>query len=1401
MEIRFSYDHKFDSLINRIKLKYGENILRFSGVHPEQLDIADFTRSFLFGDSMMSVADKSVDSNANVDDRSVVAFDHELAKSENKLNALNMIWTYIIKNMTETGEPKSALKVANDAIENIINCALYLNDSHFAHKSYSYYEHTPITTRINGVVRQMTLKQLFDMYSNYSHVNDDCEQVDLKDMFIPVNLDLAHTQMNKNSRRTIRFKKSGFGDSHHPRERHTIEVWDDTKFVDVTRVLRHKRHNRLVEISLESGHFMLVSEDHPIILEDGSEIEAGKLEIGMDLARSERYKGWKYKHQVTNELAYTLGFVAGDGNVPMHRFYDEANSLSEFDLAVRYDEIRNQFYAYQKDIENSKIYNCIKSLGITNKVTVHKNGKVLSFCSLQLSHCCAKVFGLNEGNSSFSKYVPRNIMEWNREAQISYLAGIVDAEGSMMLNGKTCSIRMTSLSMINQLHELCDHLGIRSRLGVAEEGLYRVYLRVTPELRQSSVKCLPFDNLEVAAAYDVSSDLPKVKKLRFIEDGIPDQSGRDHYEWVYDITTSSGTFSSCGFKAHNCYSFDLTPLVYEGMPFVKKVKIGPPKHYSSMINLVVQSTAFISNQIAGAASYPNLFVYLDYFARKDFGPEYWNSPYRDQVEQGFQNLVYSLNYPFRGSQCVDEDTEVLTPDGFKKYDELLVGDHIYTWNNGSLNIQNVKAVNIYDYDGVMHSYRGRDYHQFVSPQHRILRKVHNGTKYELVRSEDAISLKSPIDFPVAMLDDNRPDFPLSDELIELAVFILTDGSIDKQVNKQTRVKWFKSPRRWGNERFVELMCHFGIPYSLYNKDGWKDKDPDLYPEVYPVNCYNIPSTHAGIILDLLDNESKESLPYWCTKLSRRQAQLFIETWASLDGNIDENAYDRMKLQCDNYIIADQLQHVCFLSGKGSQIQTRMIGNNAKETIYVRPYNRLNKSATVKEAVHYKGKIWCPTTEDGVVVFRKDGRIFISGNSAFSTLSIYDRVFMETLFENIVYPDGSKADLDSIDYLQKWYFRWFNEESKKQVFTFPVTTANISCEDGIIHDEGFLDYVAAADREMGLLNIYSGPPNALSNCCRLRSKIIKEHTNSLGTGSVSIGSHRVCTINLPRIAIEADGDRVRFMEILKTRLYLTNAILHAHRRIIEDLIKLERLPLYTHGWMHLSKQYSTVGLIGPYEACKFMGMDITKENGKDFITVIMDYINAACLDEESLWKDGRRFNLELIPGEQVAVKVCEADKMIYASFPNPYKLYSNQFIPLIDKSDIATRIQLQGHFDSRAQGGCIMHLNIDHQLTHDEQVKKLIRACVKSGAMYYAINYNIAVCAKAHQSIGKIKTCPVCGEKIDTNKTRVVGFITDESEWHKVRRWEYGKRQFYDEEDVDESPMSMIENLELAMTAV
>lgn len=67
---------------------------------------------------------------------------------------------------------------------------------------------------------------------------------------------------------------------------------------------------------------------------------------------------------------------------------------------------------------------------------------------------------------------------------------------------------------------------------------------------------------------------------------------------------------------------------------------------------------------------------------------------------------------------------------------------------------------------------------------------------------------------------------------------------------------------------------------------------------------------------------------------------------------------------------------------------------------------------------------------------------------------------------------------------------------------------------------------------------------------------------------------------------------------------------------------------------------------------------------------------------------------------------------------------------------------------------------------------------------WAINYNLQRCENGHMSVGRGDKCQICGGKITDNFTRVVGFLTNTKNWHKVRRTDdYPNRIFYDKEAV------------------
>ena len=96
----------------------------------------------------------------------------------------------------------------------------------------------------------------------------------------------------------------------------------------------------------------------------------------------------------------------------------------------------------------------------------------------------------------------------------------------------------------------------------------------------------------------------------------------------------------------------------------------------------------------------------------------------------------------------------------------------------------------------------------------------------------------------------------------------------------------------------------------------------------------------------------------------------------------------------------------------------------------------------------------------------------------------------------------------------------------------------------------------------------------------------------------------------------------------------------------------------------------------------------------------------------------------------------------------------------------------------------MHISCDERLEDVEDMKSLIKLCAKQGVIYFAINYLLRRCEEGHMTVGSDKICPICGKSIEDFYTRVVGFLTNIKNWHKVRREEDApNRQMYSKDSI------------------
>lgn len=405
-------------------------------------------------------------------------------------------------------------------------------------------------------------------------------------------------------------------------------------------------------------------------------------------------------------------------------------------------------------------------------------------------------------------------------------------------------------------------------------------------------------------------------------------------------------------------------------------------------------------------------------------------------------------------------------------------------------------------------------------------------------------------------------------------------------------------------------------------------------------------------------------------------------------------------------------------------------------------------------------------------------------SPFTNISLFDKHFLTKMCAEYTFPDGSKPDVDRVQYVQRIYMDVMNKTLEDTPCTFPVTTACFSVDENRnIIDTEFLREVSDANLKFGWINFYAGQTSTLSSCCRLRSEANHEYFNSFGAGGTKIGSMGVVTLNLPRIAqrviSEVDSverQRQSFMEEVSRLTRLAAYINEAKRYLINKRKENGHLPLYTLGFMDINKQYSTCGLNGINEAVEILGYDILDQSGQELVSELLKTVNDTNRVMEV--KFSVPMNCEQTPSENSAIKLAQADKIMGYN-PNGYELYSNQFIPLTVKADVLDRIKLQGLFDSQMTGGAILHVNIGEQITDVKVMEDFIKSSVRAGVIYQAINYVLNVCEDDHVTVGGHTVCPICGKKVVEKLTRVVGFLTSVKNWHVVRREkDFPNREFY-----------------------
>ena len=735
---------------------------------------------------------------------------------------------------------------------------------------------------------------------------------------------------------------------------------------------------------------------------------------------------------------------------------------------------------------------------------------------------------------------------------------------------------------------------------------------------------------------------------------------------------------------------------------------------------------------AGAQAFSNFDSLLSPFIRYD------GLSMRD-VEQALQEFVFNINVPTRvGFQCLSEDTKILTPDGWKGYEEIREGDIVYTFNTKTGKLESKKVTYVFKryYEGYMYNLRGKYQDQLISPGHRVVMKKRNN-EYVLQPVEH---IPPDVIIPVSA-DNEREDLPVSDDFIRMAAWIFSDGIEHSDVICQPCKQKIELPK----VRLTKEAC-------------------------------------------------KQSA--WLFKLSRRQAEIFLETCAALNGGKSKHkiicAADEKK--------AEIIAAVAVLAGYKCSVKKTQ---NVWHVVLTR--SKHDRILDIKK-VRYRGVIWSVHTSNETVVAMRGSNVFITGNTPFTNVTL-DMSVPSTLADMPVIIGGEPQNetysdfQDEIEMFNCAFLKVLLEgDARGRVFTFPIPTYNITRDFRWESECAELLWKVTAKYGIpyfsNFINSDMRPEDARSMCCRLRLELdkLERRGGGLFGSSPMTGSIGVVTINMPRLGY-LSRDEDEFLERLERLMVLARESLEIKRKVLERFTERDLYP-YSKYYLSAVKErfgeywknhFSTVGLVGMNEAClNLLGENIASPDGIKFTLSVLNFMRSKLVEFQE--ETGNLYNLEATPAEGCSYRLALLDKErfpdiicaneeSYKRGAEPFYTNSSQ-LPVNYTDDVFEALELQEEIQTKYTGGTVFHVYVGENITDGGVIKNLVRKiCENFRIPYFTITPVFSICPSHGYLAGSQEKCPHCGRECEVY-SRVVGYLRPVSQWNAGKQEEFKMRKTF-----------------------
>ena len=301
---------------------------------------------------------------------------------------------------------------------------------------------------------------------------------------------------------------------------------------------------------------------------------------------------------------------------------------------------------------------------------------------------------------------------------------------------------------------------------------------------------------------------------------------------------------------------------------------------------------------------------------------------------------------------------------------------------------------------------------------------------------------------------------------------------------------------------------------------------------------------------------------------------------------------------------------------------------------------------------------------------------------------------------------------------------------------------------------------------------------------------------------------VVTINLPDVALSADGDMDKFWKIFDERLELCHKALQIRHKRLSNATSDVAPILWQHGALArlergesihelLHHGYSTIslGYAGLYECVKVMTGHSHTDNGegKEFGLKVMQHLN----DMANKWKKEEDIDYSVYgtPIESTTYKFAKCLKERFGTvkgITDRGYITNSYHVPVFEEIDAFSKLKLESEFQKLSPGGAISYIETPNLQNNLEAIIEVIKF-IYDNIMYAELNTKSDYCQKCGYT-GEILIddnlewyCPNCGNR-DHNTLNVArrtcGYIGTNF-WNKGRTQEIKERVLHIDNKVAE----------------